>query len=45
MARLPIEAREPKPIGRAPAGTLGCTSTSIRLVCVTAGAVTTWEVR
>lgn len=45
LARLPIEAREPKPIGRAPAGTLGCTSTSIRLVCVTAGAVTTWEVR
>lgn len=43
LARLPIGAREPKPIGRAPAGTLGCTSTSTRLACVTATAVTTWD--
>ncbi len=44
LARQPIADRPPKPIGRAPAGTLGCTSTSTRLVCVTATTVTTWDV-
>jgi hypothetical protein len=44
LARLPIGDREPKPIGRTPAGTLGCTSTSTRLACVGATAVTTWDV-
>jgi hypothetical protein len=44
LARLPIGDREPKPIGRAPTGTLGCTSTSTRLTCVAATTVTTWDV-
>jgi hypothetical protein len=44
LARLPIGGGEPKPIGRTPAGTLGCTSTSTRLVCATATAVTTWNI-
>ncbi|MEV6848396.1 hypothetical protein [Actinoplanes sp. NPDC051411] len=45
LARLPIGDREPTPIGRVPAGTRSCASTSTRLVCLAATTVTTWEVR
>jgi len=44
LARFKVADRKLTPLGSAPGGSLGCASTSTRLVCVTTTALTTWNV-